>query len=489
MTILHFENQRLIPAPFFQLQKEYVRSGDDTKLGSNYVITLVGTELSFMGAPLTTGQFTDTGYPADEPTAEEGRLANVFRKQEMIRKIFSEDGGLLEVIPTNGAPPFSCNCRVVSITFPEALWVQSFNYTVVLETNMVYVNGDPVNEDSFTDYISSADEQWSLESSEPESAEVAKTYVLSHTVSAKGQLVYDINGNVVKAAWERAREYVLLKLGMDNNILMSSGVNNLPSYYGGYNHVRSENIDKNNGGYSVTETWIIASGTATEDFTVSMTTEQGSALKQASIQGEIRGLDTRDSNMNLLGSKHYHADVKWGTVQGQLLNRVQTYTGISFNPTPLSTNVGVNPVAGVITYSYEYNNRPSHIVSDTKMENITVTHSPNTDVFAEIFILGRANGPILQNLGTKRAKTVSVNIDLIMNSPQDTGDGSLNTLKNYFTYSKPSILAPYSTQIANILAANNPLNYGYSKAFVSENTESWNPANGSYSLQYGWTYE
>jgi hypothetical protein len=52
-------------------------------------------------------------------------------------------------------------------------------------------------------------------------------------------------------------------------------------------------------------------------------------------------------------------------------------------------------------------------------------------VFASIFILERANGPILQNLGTKQAKTVSVNIELVMNTPQDIGDKSLSSLKNY----------------------------------------------------------
>jgi len=488
MSIVSYNGKAIIPGPFCSIQKTYQRDGANNKIGKVYTITLSSKMLAFMGAPLTTGNYTSTGYPTDEVIADNERLGAILRKREWMEEIFSDDGKILQIQAASGSPPLRANCKIISLQFPEELWFQYFDYTVTLETNIIYVNGTEVDSDNFTDYVDSVDEQWSLESSEPENENIAKTYILTHTVSAKGQTVFDINGNLPLAAWQRAQLYILPKLGMDNNILMSSGVNNLPSYYGGYNHVRSENIDKNNGGYSVTETWIIASGTATEDFTVSMTTEQGSALKQASIQGEIRGLDTRDSNMNLLGSKHYHADVKWGTVQGQLLNRVQTYTGISFNPTPLSTNVGVNPVAGVITYSYEYNNRPSHIVSDTKMENITVTHSPNTDIFGAIFILGRGS-PILQNLGAKQAKTVSVNIDLIMNSPQDTGDKSLNTLKNYFTYSKPSILQPYADQIAGVLSANNPLNYGFSKAFVSQNSESWNPATASYSLSYEWTYE
>lgn len=489
MTTFHINGKRLIPAPVIEIQKNYTRANDGTKLGSVYNLTITGTELSFMGAPLTTGQFTNTGYPADEPTDEAGRLANVFRKQEYIREMFAEDGLLLEIIPTNGAPPFSCRCRVISIDYPQDLWVQLFRYSIVLETNQVYVNGTLVDEDNFDDFLDSVDEQWSLEVSDPENENVARTYVLTHNVSAKGQLVFDSVGDVTIQPWERARNYVLPKLGLDNNILMSSGVNNLPSYYGGYNHVRSESIDKAGGSYTVNETWVIASGSAIEDFTVTTSREQGSALRTASIQGEIRGLETRDSNMNLLGSKYYHADVKWNQVQLGLANRVQLYSGVAVNSTPISSTVGTNPVAGTITYSYEYNNRPTHIVSDTLMENITVTHSKNIDVFAEIFILGRTQGPILQNLGTKRAKTVNINIDLVMNFVQNTGDQSLNTLKNYFTLSKPSLLAPYSTQIQSILDANNPLNYGYTTAFVNEYQESWNPSTGSYSLSAGWTYE
>jgi len=492
MGIVSYRGQKIIPAPYVNINKTYEKTGDGQNIGSSFEIIVQGTIVAHMGSPDKNGNlWSSSGYPSDDVVGDDSKLGSILRKQEALRDLFSVDGGEFEVQSSDGSQPLKCNPVVVDISFSADIWFQLCKYSIALRATTLSVNGLDVGEDDFTEYISSAEESWQFETIEeqPESELLPRTYRLSHTVNAVGKSYYDETGNLTKQAWEQARNYVLPKLGFDSTISLSSGVNNLPSYYGGYNHVRSENIDKKNGSYSVTESWLLASGTALEDFSINLSTDQNSALQSVSIQGEIRGLEVRNPDMTLTGSKHHYADVKWNEVKNLLHARAQLYTGLSLNSIPISTSEGTNPITGTKTYSYEYNNRPSHIVSDTKMESITINHSPNTDVFASIFILERANGPILQNLGTKQAKTVSVNIELVMNTPQDIGDKSLSSLKNYFTYSKPSIMSPYSSEIQAILDANNPINYGYTNVFVSANNENWNPATSQYSLNYEWTYD
>lgn len=490
MSKVSLAGSRIIPAPFVRFDKQYDRNADNESVGSTFTVTLIGWILPQMGSPMSDGTFHNTsGYPADEVLTADEHLAAIIRKQEAIRSLFSTDGQILEVQSDDGSAPMKANVTLSNIEFTDDLWFNKCRYTITLSTPVVYVNGQAVGEDEFSPYISSATESWSIEPTEEAIDENdSRTYRMSHSVSAVGKRFYDDTGSLTMEGWEQAKAYVLTKLGYNSTIAASSDVLML-SGYSGYNHARTESIDKNSGAYTVTENWVLSNDSALEDFTITLTRERQSALQNVSIQGEIRGLEVRDSNMQITASKHYNADVKWGTVSGLLLARAQTYTGLTLNVTPLSTSKAVNPVAGVISYNYEYDNRPSHIVSDTLMENITVTHSHNVDSFAAIFVLGRTNGPVLQTLGTKEAKTVNITIDLVMNFVQSTGDQSLNTLKVYFTSSKPSLLDPYKTQIENIIAANNPLNYGYTTAFVHENTETWNPSIGAYTLQYGFTYE
>lgn len=491
MSICSYNGKRLIPCPFVGISKEFNQTGDQLKIGSVFVFNIIGKMLSFKGSPDSTGTFwTVSGYPPDEAIQEDSKLASIFRKQEAIRTLFSEEGKSLEFQSADGSGPIKANIRNIKITFSDALWNQTCDYTITCEADILYINGTSVGEDNFPNYISEASESWSMDTNadQPENAESPRTYILTHSISATGKRSYNETG-VTSEAYQNAKSWVLPKLGINSAFVSSSGVSNLPSYYTGYNHVRTENSDVNGGQYAITESWMLASGTALEDFTININSDRQSALKSVSIQGEIRGLETRDSNMNLLGSKHYHADVKWNQVSSLLHARSQLYSGYTLNATPLATSKSVNPVGGVITYNYEYDNRPSHIVSDTLMENISINHSYNVDAFAAIFVLGRTNGSLLQSLGTKREKSVSISIDLVMNFVQSTGDKSLGTLKTYFTSSKPSLLSPYSTQIQSIIDANNPLNYGYTKVFTSENTENWTPNNGAYSRQVTFVYE
>lgn len=499
---------RLIPAPFVGVQKNYIKTGDGKSVGTTFTLTIVGTVVAWMGSPRSkihpiTGVvgtvgvggwsgpndyfWTGSDYPSDEVDVQGDdthRLSAMLRKQEAIRDLFSVDGRSLEFQAFDGGPAMKCNPRILNITFQEDVWYQTFRYTITCECDILYATGLLNGEDSeLNDYISNAEESWQFEVDNdlPENAQTAQTYRLTHTLSAVGQRVYNPDGTLKDEPWQQARRYVVSKLGLDNNIL-SSGVNNLPSYYGGYNHFINEVNDIKGGGYSATETWILSSGSAIENFTVTTTNPPDAAISLVRIEGEIRGLQNAYS-------KHHNADVKWGQVSSLLNARASLYTGLSLNSTPVAYTKGVNPVEGVITYSYEYDNGASKIIPGVKSEVISVTHSLNVDAFAEIFVLGRASGPVLQNLGTIQAKTVDIAIEIVLANPIGLSSTSLNDMKNYFTYAKPSVDPTYAPYINSILEANKPSNYGYTTQFVHVNNETWEPRTGRYSLQYGWTYE
>jgi hypothetical protein len=108
------------------MNKSYDTDGDGTKRGSAYRITLTGTFVPFRGSPsgsytsLDQAFWTLSGDPPDETYAGGNEDFNhILRKQEALRWLFSEDGGILEWQPSGGQPPVKCYPRVLSISFPE----------------------------------------------------------------------------------------------------------------------------------------------------------------------------------------------------------------------------------------------------------------------------------------------------------------------------------------------------------------------------------
>ncbi|MHA2388026.1 MAG: hypothetical protein ACXACW_04810, partial [Candidatus Hodarchaeales archaeon] len=84
------------------------------------------------------------------------------------------------------------------------------------------------------------------------------------------------------------------------------------------------------------------------------------------------------------------------------------------NNNPLSTSFGYNNTAGTIIYSYSYDNRPYNCVSNARLENITFSENNPQDVFASLTVLGRAAGPLLQDIGTVGQRTREISIEAVL---------------------------------------------------------------------------
>lgn len=454
-----YDGKRVIPAPFVTIQKVYERLDNGEKIGSTFSIQLRNDMVAYKGSPDSDQTlWTSGGYPPDEVVSGDARLGAIIRKQEAIRELFSQDGLLLEIQSNDGSQPMKCNPIVVDINFSEGSWFTVCPYNITLQAPTVTVNGIEIGEDGFSEYISSASETWSFETDEetPENIELNRIYRLTHSISAKGKIYYDENGTLVKPAWQWARDWVLPKLGIDNVISLSSGVNNLPSYYGGFNHIRNNEVDETGGTFSCTESWIMASGSALEDFTVETSKNVDDGKTVVNINGTIRGLEVKNSNFQITSTKFANADSKWSGVYPVLINRAQTYSGKTLNIIPISTTVGKNPALGTINYGFQYDNRPSNSISDTISEIVSLSDTFDVDAIAIIPILGRTAGPLIQDLSSHKENSRTLNIELVFD-PEVVNTGNI---VNRLVTNNPIVKEPYKSEIQTIVDATNPVSAG-----------------------------
>jgi hypothetical protein len=400
--------------------------------------------------------------------------------------LFSDEGKSLIIQALDGAAPMSGSPRVVSIDFPQGQWYNRSEYVINMEMDEL----GPEKEDSFTENITEAGESWGIETDEgtPEGlGNLSRTYRLTHSVSAVGKRRQDGSGTDVREAWNEAQVWVKSRLGFDSNIALSSGVNNLPSYYGGYNHVRNETPDKRAGSYSVEETWILASGTSLEDFTV--TTNKGIEDLDTTvrIEGVITGLEQRDANLQVSTTKYSNANTRFIHASGLAFTRAQIYSGETLNIKPKTIVFGKNPIVGTINYSFEYNDRPSNLISNAKTEVISIADNVDGgNAFAELFVLGRAAGPILQDLSTRASFKRTLSLEILVNRPAVTG--TVDSIKYAFYNKNPRADASTSGDIANLITAIDPASIGINASHSDNPQENWDFRNGRYSYSQTWTY-
>lgn len=235
-------------------------------------------------------------------------------------------------------------------------------------------------------------------------------------------------------------------------------------------------------------------------------------------------------------------------IEAQLHDRAMILAKRAFNPVPVSKSVSSNPVAGTISYTYQFDTRPTNLIPGTIMENVSIQDTYPSHVAAITQVIGRRTGPVIQDIGTQTEYRRSLTIDCVvsgvnfgrddMSSGQygrtqykafvDTpvaggwvdggaavggGAADINpaTTRNIkrrgsvalaLCHLKPSqVTHPYNQRdaILDIIYGAAPIaggtdaagvNRNISKAFVSSPpSESWNPKTGEWSYNIEWTYE
>ena len=479
-----YNGSGISPRPIISLNKVYQKSADGTPLG-----TLISATLANVATPLPAGS---------------GGIDAVMNKTDDLRGIFAKEGKKLEIL-CGTTTILEAYPRVNSIrSLPTSnQWVQTAAYEVDLEWDVQL----PEDEDStLTPFISEGNESWGVEVVDnpayyswalPVGGTDAAPYQLrlSHSVSAVGKSHYSAGG-LDKVAWQQARDWVIPRLGYDADRVEASGVLNFSQAdFTEFNHVRSEQVNELTGNYAVNESWIVinpsgagVAGSAIEDFSAEMRKSIDTGLTSVSINGNIRGLESRNygsspGDFSIVESKHVAASSYWSNIESRLLGRARYIadgeSSRTLNSDPISRVVGHNPTQGTISYSFAYNDRPTNIFSGVLSEIITVNDALKQDIFAELSVLGRAAGGLLQSMNTKTALGRDLSIELIV-LPATGGIDNAAEAAAYINQrpNTDTVVQSFEDDLTN--------NYG--SVFRARDDIGWQGSVGRYSRSVAWRF-
>jgi len=476
------------PFPKYSISREFISATDDSHLGNRYNITVSGRLIVPSSADATTS----------------GAQQNALHKQ-MIWHLQtladqSHNLGKLEIVPHGGLdrPFIFVDARLRNIEFPEQddqnLGVLYSDYTFQFEA---YLEASDNNE-SFCLKINSAEENWELALNDNETSYYSqadgtpyKTYTLTHTVSANGIKSINNAATEITPAWKNAAEWVKTRLVSNLSLPISSDVANnsdrivASSYfyptkfdsvvsvlcpdlsgtgYSYYNHLRVPTCNISEGSYSITETWFISNMPATMDMEIE-TSEEESGIVTMTLSGTINGLDGTAVNNNAI-SKISNAEIVLANLETKAYNMLSSYYptntgGFTLQNVVRQKSIGRNKGTGIITFSYTYNDQvvfvPGAISSTLKVNDNNLNKEVQT--IAIIPIIGKIDGPIIQNMNTTPESSRSLEITATMNRNNRA--------------SKPNLVSIYNS-------------YKLSNSFVRAFDETWEPYTGAYSVNIEW---
>ena len=555
------------PTPFVAISMSPQRN-KECMVGVTYTITLTGTILSDEGMPYAlhpndwqqllpahpstgaigtrTGPFKafDKTGVSSRPRPPKQKVTKhshaILSKQRILRSLFARDNQIIQIsdIEDENAPVMWFFARFVSCSFEEGPYVNTSNYTVVVETDAI-AQGNPSNNPIYEaggffdfcwdgeddspeeDIIENFSENWQIEPEEnPENLSKLRTYRVTHTLNATGKPAYYIDGGLKTAAWENAKRWVVnhmsntateSNVGYPNVNRLSGGgqaiaadnINlDINQYTRGWNHSANESIDKTGGSYSVTENWILSDDPVLESFSTSINGSSDNPFTQLDITGTITGLsaylpeeyqNATDPNDKFVNAKFFFDNItsngSFNAASSTFQRAVaimNAYSNKNLNPTPVSFSVSYDEFQGVISYSVSYSDKPQTTIDGALSEQISISDTAPGDVFATIPVLGRQTGPVLQYIGGRTEYKRDISINLIM----DRNHVAYQNNRNKLVLQKPSSSAPQGAQLAKLIKDLSPANEpGIRKWFVSPPQENWNPKDGTYSISMSFVYE
>ena len=500
-TTMTYGNYTFSPVPLVNISKEINKADGGQVFGTSYSMTL-------------NGQLTPL------PTGTNG-ISNVTHQQELLKLAFAATGeGKLFQVKNCGSPILECFPKIRSIDFAEGNWVDFCDFTLELEYDYELASGTfpqdgpKAGSGIAPPLVQSADESWSIEKNEQNFYDFSivpsgqsesyrevqqASFNISHSISAVGKRRIEHN-NVIKEAWQEASGYVVPKLGFDYAVVGNAGgaicFNKDEMVVG--NHIRSVNFSELGGSYEVEESWTVYPSSVwtsginalgvSDVWEINVENSYENSLTTVTINGTIEGSESgvycnHTGSYQVLESKYDSALGYFNQVADAIFYNRAFYfgTGLAYrpiNPEPKTKSLGHSPSNGTITYNYSFDDRPGVCIEGARTTSLSVNDTNPTDIFAELTVLGRSNGPVIQSMGTTTSRKREVSLDAVM--PVQNIDCNCTTMDS----------AP-SDEAETILLTFRPdnCNGGVSYTIVKHiDTESWNPTTGQYSRQMGWTY-
>lgn len=515
-------------SPNTSVTKEFVRTEDGTVLGQKHTINVKGYILA-SGDPLSQGTDSRQNYLYGKIAnflnlGSTGTLNNIPINQAGKLEI--------QPVGEGGNTITYDNAQLINLNLPETpedtAGIQYQEYAFTFESYQpLYTSGSG---DIYSAYrLKSVSENWELQKQQDQLSFVDNNftlddslyaYTLSHTVSAVGLQNFD-NGAYKNSAWYEAYKYVnsrLVETPVSSYISKDAYTSTLPASstfaidqwkgsgvasgniiasptgYLAYNKIRTSTVDVPGGSYSVTSTYLMSRSSGTFDINTQYSEDESGEVT-ITVEGTVTPLSSQDIN-SLVNDKYRIASGiyqqisdsgNWTKATALASGALSTYKGsgctgnLVIDRYPRAITVGRNKINGAISFNLTYKGISSGIRSlkDSISGAIAATVSVIDDnrsnsynlgykTIAVIPILGRAGGPIIQDMGTTKERKRTIAFDVTMKQACRSQSG-----------------AP-TGYIYPLVSGYQPVGVGSS--YVQNFQETWDWTNGRYNLTVDWIY-
>ena len=411
---LWYGTYRLIPAPFLEWVVDSEHD-DNTKVRSKETTRLK-----------LTGSFVIT---------PNGSYEQMMTMQNSLRTAFSVDGYEFKILAGNGNATLASGTPIVNGIYPQITNVtinpdvqyNKLDYSVDMFVSSSSVSGQAVTDLNDNWQLSENQDGWFLD--------------ITHNVSAKGINTLSSGTNAII----HARDAVYPRLGLSNlpyylpyyTEPKSSGGASIQIYEVGVN--RTESVDVLAGNYSVSEKFIISSGTQSYVHNQTATFEEDeNTVATVTLQGEVIGAGR--TNYNTDGGigftnavNGYHNYIKPSLVANAsgVYNRYKNqYNDTSFylfTTKPVSYSISENKYQGVVRYTVRYTDDPKENLPSGILEATTsVQRIEGIRVKATHPIPFRRLGNIIQDIKTTTEGQIVISSNA---KAENTGNASTDTNK------------------------------------------------------------
>lgn len=509
-------------SPNTSVAKEFIRTEDGTVLGQKHTINIKGYILA-SGDPLSQGPDSRQNYLYAKiidflNLGSTGTLNNMPLNQ----------AGILEIQPVGagGNTIKYDNAQLINLNLPETpedtAGIQYQEYAFTFESYQ------PTSGDIYSAYrLKSVSENWELQKQQDQLSfvdnnftldESLYAYTLTHTVSAVGWQNFN-NGNYQNSAWYEAYKYVNTRLketpassyistdSYNYNLPASStfsidqwkgsgvasgNVVTIPTGYLAYNKIRTSTVDIPGGSYSVTSTYLMSRSSGTFDINTQYSEDENGDVT-ITVEGTVTPLSSQNIN-SLVNDKYKIASGiyqqisdtgNWTKATSLASGALSTYKGsgctgnLVIDRYPRAITVGRNKINGSISFNLTYKGISSGVrslkdsISGAIAASVSVVDDNRSNNYglgyktiAIVPILGRASGPIIQDMGTTKERKRTIAFDVTMKQACRSQNG-----------------AP-TGYIYPLVSGYQPIGSSYVQNFQ----ETWDWVNGKYSLTVDWIY-
>lgn len=325
------------------------------------------------------------------------------------KNVDANSNTFLDIQSENGAAPIKFIPRIKNVQIQDGTWVDFADYSIDLEADEIFIGGTKVPSSDLSETLYDRDDSWSINYSD----EDTKFITVTHSISAKAK------DTSTKEGWEIAKEYVDEQINIAGNsvpIEIDSATGRPTTGKPLVNKKTKYNVSVSNGEVSaeleLTFHNALSAPTqddyASHDQTITENESRESILKSINIEGNITGL-LNIENSELTGEERYaNALALWEIVKGEIESEYA-------DKNLLTKSVTQDKFKGTISYTYEYND--SENIFGGRSENITISQTEATQIIVvNDAINNQGDGPIFQDISTKKAKTKTVTIDVISDS-------------------------------------------------------------------------